>query len=439
MAASRRKKRRVSGSLPTRGTYLRSLEVANVRCFAESQKLSLVGKDDEPARWTVILGENGVGKTTLLQLMALVCGPERYHRHMFELWDYEDGPGPPVEFSRGHDSHGALQAELIGNNDVRRVKFEIDGDDIRPQGMPLERELFVCGYGAGRRNAAGRFRHRSKRSRLKFASLFIDAPLRNAEEWLLGEDYAAAKEGGSGPAGRRLERLKELLVNLLPEVTDVRVSEARKRWEPGVDFRTPYGWVPLYGLSLGYQSFVAWVVDLAAAMFERYEKHADPLAEPAIVLVDEIDLHLHPKWQRELMPFLVEKFPNTQFVATAHSPLIVQAAEGANVVVLKRQGDQVVIENDPADVNNWRIDQILTSDLYGLPTARPPHLDALIAERRKLLTARSLTPAAERRLRAIEAEIGEMPGGETPDEMRAMELILKAANRLVPNAPGKKR
>ena len=90
------------------------------------------------------------------------------------------------------------------------------------------------------------------------------------------------------------------------------------------------------------------------------------------MLVDEIDLHLHPKWQREVIGFLTERFPNTQFIVTAHSPLIVQAAAGANLAVLKREGDHVVIENHPETIRGWRIDQVLTSDLFDLPTARPP-------------------------------------------------------------------
>jgi hypothetical protein len=233
--------------------------------------------------------------------------------------------------------------------------------------------------------------------------------------------------------------LKELLTNLLPEVKDVRVGEPRPRWEPSVEFKTPYGWVPLDALSLGYQSLVAWMVDLAAAMFDRYEKFADPLAEPAIVLVDEIDLHLHPKWQRDLLRFLTERFSNTQFIATAHSPLVVQAAENANVVLLRREGDHVVIENNPADVRNWRIDQILTSDLYGLPTARPPRLDKLIAERRAILTKPAVTASDRKRLRTLETSIGDLPAGETPDEQRAMALILRASKALKPPAAARKR
>ena len=120
---------------------------------------------------------------------------------------------------------------------------------------------------------------------------------------------------------------------------------------------------------------IAWMVDFASRMVDRYPDSPDPLAEPAVVLVDEIDLHLHPKWQRELIGFLTERFPNTQFIATAHSPLIVQAAGEANIALLRREGDHVVIENDPETLHGWSIDQILTSELYGLKTARPPELE----------------------------------------------------------------
>ena len=88
-------------------------------------------------------------------------------------------------------------------------------------------------------------------------------------------------------------------------------------------------------------------------------------------------MHLHPKWQRDLIGFLTERFPNTQFIVTAHSPLIVQAATDANIALLKREGDHVVIENHPETIRGWRIDQVLTSNLFGLETARPPDVEKL--------------------------------------------------------------
>jgi len=171
-------------------------------------------------------------------------------------------------------------------------------------------------------------------------------------------------------------------------------------------------------------------VDFASRMFVRYPASENPLAEPAIVLVDEIDLHLHPRWQRSIMSYLSNLFPNTQFVATAHSPLVVQAATDANIVVLRREGDHVVIDNDPAIVRNWRVDQILTSELFGLESARPPQLDGLLRERERILGKSKLTKKDEARLEAIGAEIGGLPTGETPADIEAMDIVRRAAARL---------
>ncbi len=183
-------------------------------------------------------------------------------------------------------------------------------------------------------------------------------------------------------------------------------------------------------LSLGYRALIAWMVDLASRLFENYPDSPDPLAEPAVVLVDEIDLHLHPKWQRILMSYLGERFPNTQFIVTAHSPLIVQSAPDANIVVLRREGDHVVIDNDVEAIRGWRVDQILTSDLFDLESARPPQLDALLAERTELLSKPRLTQRDRRRLAELESKIGPLPAGETAAEREALDLIQEFASQL---------
>ena len=183
-------------------------------------------------------------------------------------------------------------------------------------------------------------------------------------------------------------------------------------------------------LSLGYRTLIAWMVDLASRLYDRYPDSTNPLAEPAVVLVDEIDLHLHPKWQRQLIGYLTERFPNTQFIVTAHSPLVVQSATDANIVILKREDDHVVIDNDVESIRGWRVDQILTSDLFGLETARPPQIEQLLKERTALLARPRLTPRDKARLRELEAAIGPLPTGETKTEREALALIQRAAERL---------
>ena len=148
--------------------------------------------------------------------------------------------------------------------------------------------------------------------------------------------------------------------------------------------------------------------------------------------MDEIDLHLHPKWQRQLTGFLTKTFPNTQFVVTAHSPLIVQEAADANVFVLKREGDEVIIEKDPVNVHNWRIDQILTSNLFGLEGARSREAEQTLDRRRELLRKDKLTAKEKAELKRLEEGMGEIPVAETPEAIRAMDIIQKAAKRIKP-------
>ncbi len=215
-------------------------------------------------------------------------------------------------------------------------------------------------------------------------------------------------------------------------MTTVRVSvrNENRTARPFVEAQTPYGWVSLTELSSGYRTMLAWVLNLARNLYEDPAPGYDGLDSPAVVLVDEIDLHLHPRWQRDLIPRLSILFPNAQFIVTAHSPLIVQAVPDAHIVVLRREGDHVVIDNNPKAVLGWRVDQLLTSDLFGLESARPPALDALLEERRQLLSKPDISEADEARLAEIRAELDALPYGEDEDEMKARDLIARVAKRL---------
>jgi energy-coupling factor transporter ATP-binding protein EcfA2 len=402
--------------------------------------MTLATPEGLPARWTVILGENGVGKTTLLQMMALLSvedSNEVEHMldyEMFEMFEYRRERRRPPRMGqlsqslRRSGDGGTATATFKGKERLHRHTIEAGRRDSSRKEYPFKHPPFLCGYGANRRLGMGGLRKRPRESRMPFLSLFGDVDLRDAEEWLLQADYAAKRETSARAEQKRV-LVEKLLVQVLPDVSDVRIGSFKDDY-PTVEARTPYGWVSVGDLSLGYRTLIAWMVDLASRFLERFEDSKDPLGEPAIVLVDEIDLHLHPKWQRTLMTYLGELFPATQFIATAHSPLIVQGAEGANVVVLRRKDDHVRIEVSSEEIKSWRIDQILTSDLYGLPSARPPHLDSLLDERRKILTKSQLTAADRHALNNLEREIGQLPGGESPDELRAMQLIERAARAL---------
>jgi energy-coupling factor transporter ATP-binding protein EcfA2 len=427
--------------------YFLSMTVENFRCFGQRQLLDLSDGNGCPAPWTIILGENGVGKTTLLMCLAalqsvhpsvsvdntIVIGRDldllRATNLLRNNTSRKDRRTSVFEFS--YYSGGTLLArKSTASNTSFQITLRQNGGGF--DGVLPNATAPVCyGYGATRR--MGKSSLSELRTEDTTASLFSDdVELVNAEEWLLQTDYAASK--GNTQAAHLLDRIKRILVQsdgLLPDVTDLRFALAQNGTDaPYVEFQTPYGWVALKGLSLGFRTLITWTVDLASRLFDRYPNSPNPLAEPAVVLVDEIDLHLHPRWQRTLMQFLSDKFPNAQFIATAHSPLVVQAATDANIALLRREGDHVVIDNNMQPEQNLRVGQILTSDLFGLESARPPQIDKALAERAKILSKARLTQDDEKRLKELEAQIGRLPTGKTPEDMQAMDIIRRAAELL---------
>jgi predicted ATP-binding protein involved in virulence len=449
--ASKQPNSRNGASRPS-AAYFLSLSLENVRCFRDKQTLDLSDGKGGPARWTILLGNNGTGKTTILQaLAAFVWLSRTYLREQYPAYAGQPGfVSSPPAFARAlfhrDDKAGELKVDFthmrgfsgqrsgaVGTSFIRfgpESKFvETRSTPLQIDGQPTDFPCF-CGYGASRRlGSSGLSDPECDEPGL---TLFSDrTTLRNAEEWLLRLDYAASKGAPSQERRVHYERIRALLLAILEETKDLQ-CETTEGVNPvsHVEFQTPYGSVPLRALGYGYQTLIAWMVDFASRLVERYPNSPDPLAEPALVLVDEIDLHLHPQWQRKLIGHLTEHFPNTQFVATAHSPLIVQAAEDANIALLRREGDQVVIDNDVKTIRGWRIDQIYTSDLFGLPSARPPEMDEPMARRKELLLKTRHTPQEEKELKNLEAVMESLPGGETREQTETLRLIREALENL---------
>ncbi|MCP4221077.1 MAG: AAA family ATPase [bacterium] len=421
--------------------YFSKVKIENVACFGKAQTLNLTDKDGKPARWTVIIGDNGIGKTTLLRCLAGLSHfrkKENDTEIVLEVstlkWNYYRGKETALVVGTfAVDCRFTDKAATCDHVDhVNRV-FR-SGTDMAPvlnassYDERFDHMNFVCyGYGAARRMSASKI----PTDIMEFTTRSLyddDAVLRHAEEWLLMLDYIASKDE------KNLiykEQVEEIILNLLPDVSEI--DYRLSKHVSNVIFKTPSGWVGMRQLGLGYRVMLAWMVDFAAGLFERYPDSKNPLEEPAVLLVDEIDLHLHPKWQRTIISYLTQRFPNTQFIVTAHSPLLVQAVGDANLVLLKRKGGETIIENNAASVNNWRVEQILTSDLFGLDSPHSQETRDLLDEKTRIASKRTLGPKDKLRLEVIKEKLSTMPFGDTKEEIEADFLIKKLAQKIARN------
>ena len=451
---------------PSPAVHFTELRLRNVRCFGdEEQVLNLTGPDGEPARWTVLLGDNGTGKTTVLECLTSL------HRWCVEflgeatrmigatggrrstpIMNDEDLPRITLDLSAvaGRLISGQAWFYRAGKKDDWNITASLRenrtgrGASVRDSEIGFGPKGFSCkGFGAfgniptafygADRNVPSKAVEYDRLKDWKGSGLRF-----NAEDWLRELDYSAAKaRSDEGRFAARLNTAKQCVVELLPDVEEVGFSEPTAGGRPpSVQLRTADGWVPLSLTAYGYQTLFVWVLDLVARLFEHYPDSDDPLSEPAVVLVDEIELHLHPSWQRSVLKFLDAKFPRVQWVVTTHSPLVAQAAPGvgANLAVLRRQNDDgtgpVVIDNTPDAVRGWRVDQVLASDLFDHTPPRDEATQEILDERRDLLARPTLSAADERRLKALEERLPSVPLGESRQEVRSRTLLADTLEKL---------
>jgi hypothetical protein len=160
------------------------------------------------------------------------------------------------------------------------------------------------------------------------------------------------------------DRIGKWLEDLLPSVKEIGDSPISSIAVHGVP-------VSLADLSDGYASLLALAGHLLYhASIAMGDWQRDPTDISGIIFIDEIDLHLHPSWQRFVLADLQRLLPNVQIIATTHSPFVVGSAGSSSTVVLRRDTEGIRVLTDLPAIAGWRADQIATSDLFGLATSR---------------------------------------------------------------------
>jgi len=170
---------------------------------------------------------------------------------------------------------------------------------------------------------------------------------------------------------KRFPEIVELMNALLPENTQmIRVldSIAGKK---ALTFEQDGIALPVTALSDGYRSFICWVADLLYQLSTCCPEDLELSEMPGVVMIDEIDLHLHPEWQRTVLAIISRAFPKLQFIMTTHSPIVAGAHTGRLFLTGKQDGKATIEEGD-FSIHGKNADQILLSPYFDLETSRAP-------------------------------------------------------------------
>ena len=400
-----------------RNLTLVRVELTNIRCF---DRLDLdLGKGTS----AIVLGDNGAGKSTLLRAVALgLCNESDTVALMKEV---------PGGFVRKGTREGTIQISLRdieGGDDVilhtRIVKSNGKGNEIvrkssQPADFPWD-EIFVCGYGTLRsQQAVTSYDEYSARDAV--LTLFDgDAALQNPELVLLRL-----------PTDLRTDIERRLLQVLMLDDLESQVTYPKT----GLEIRGPWGEQPLAALSDGYRSMAQWLLDYIAWMI-----YADRLVGArilgGILLIDEIEQHLHPRWQRHVFQRLQKQFPHTQILAATHSPLVAAGAldiEDSTLLRLTQDGKATVIDRDL--LVGKRADQVLASEAFGLVTTRSPDSQLDISRYAELRGMASLSAEQETELHGLKKRLSEaLRWGENAFERTVEQAIDQALDSLITNA-----
>lgn len=340
--------------------YVEKIELSNFKCFNNLELKfnnsfeSTNGK--EP--WLLFLGENGVGKSSILKAFVIGLTGKEY---------INDLGLNGKELLKYGETEGYIKIHLVGAKQPIVVTF----DENRIETTLFQPIVNIAAYNSIRlkpkigKMVPEKIEFYGAKAKNLFDYTFS---LVDADNWLA----TLPKE----IFDRAAFTLKELM--LLDSEDTIEIEEYQAVVKRGADTFL------IEELSDGYKSVFYLVVDIMATFAN--ENVTFDLAE-GMVLIDEIGTHLHPRWRMEVVGRLRMAFPKIRFVVTTHEPLCLRGLSANETIVLtKNEKKEIVALTNLPNPSELRVDQILTSDFFGLKSTIEPETERLFDEYYKILS-----------------------------------------------------
>lgn len=351
------------------------------------------------APWTVIFGGNGSGKSTVLKAIAFALSGND-----------KAGWGAAERLLNVKAQEGSI--ELFFGGEILRTHLVRDRRSVvikSTQTTPVEAGLsLVLGFpalrGAPSPNPRGAAKQELRRPEpadlLPLVNGDVDRRLGSFKQWVINVLSQCATGNRKAIATRDLlERvLRELVPGSIEGFAEIDETFA-------IRVRTPSGSVPFDDMSQGMNSIFNWLGVLIQRLYDVWGEEADPKIHSAIVLIDEIDAHLHPEWQRRLVKIVREMFPLLQIIATSHSPLLAGALGKEETCVLRRDTQGRVRQRPSVSAYGLRSQDILTGPVFDMDTDRTPEVEMKVNEFLDLFERVEQTAEEKQQLDSLATEL----------------------------------
>lgn len=308
--------------------------------------------EDSGEPWLFLLGENGVGKSSVLQAIAIGISSHSYKNRnkLKKLVKHEAEAAEITIKERGRDNEITTKIGATG-------KINREGEGVF--------NSYLLGYGAVRLMYHDELETEKQEGRIRFENLFN--PIRclgDGIKWM--KDLYVDDEDRFDTIAYSLKEL--LPLNMEESGYNITVHEEELVFDH--DKKTP-----ITSFSQGYKSVISLALDIMMTLSKGDNMNVDIDKLEGIILIDEIGNQLHPRWQMQIVPQMRKIFPKIQFIVSSHNPLCLRGIKGGEVAILKEvNGEAKLIENLP-DPSEFRVDQLLASEFFGLSSLIDPELE----------------------------------------------------------------